>query len=87
VGALSCLDERSLIKGYFWRCAVRECGHVFGLLSGQQIPLALMLSAKTHFSCCDAPHSSNLLARVDEVGEGLGALSQLASKVLLDALG
>jgi hypothetical protein len=24
--------RRSLIKGYFWRCAGRECGHVFGLL-------------------------------------------------------
>jgi hypothetical protein len=24
--------RRSLIKGYFWRCAGRGCGHVFGLL-------------------------------------------------------
>ena len=23
--------RRSLIKGYFWRCAGRGCGHVFGL--------------------------------------------------------
>ena len=37
--------RRSLIKGYFWRCAGRGCGHVFGLLRGQLDPLALMLSA------------------------------------------
>ena len=24
--------RRSLIKGYFWRCAGRGCDHVFGLL-------------------------------------------------------
>ena len=24
--------RRSLIKGYFWRCAGRGCGHVFGLV-------------------------------------------------------
>src|ERR1700722_109136 len=24
--------RRSLIKGYFWRCAGGGCGHVFGLL-------------------------------------------------------
>ena len=34
--------RRSLIKGYFWRCAGR---HVFGLSRGQVDPLALMLSA------------------------------------------
>jgi hypothetical protein len=37
--------RRSLIKGYFWRCAGRGCGHVFGLSRGQLDPLALMLSA------------------------------------------
>jgi hypothetical protein len=37
--------RRSLIKGYFWRCTGRGCGHVFGLSRGQLDPLALMLSA------------------------------------------
>jgi hypothetical protein len=37
--------RRSLIKGYFWRCAGRGCGHVFGLSRGELDPLALMLSA------------------------------------------
>ena len=37
--------RRSLIKGYFWLCAGRGCGHVFGLSRGQLDPLALMLSA------------------------------------------
>jgi IstB-like ATP binding protein len=37
--------RRSLIKGYFWRCADRGCGHVFGLVRGEFDPLALMLSA------------------------------------------
>jgi hypothetical protein len=37
--------RRSLIKGYFWRCAGRGCGHIFGLSRGQLDPLALMLSA------------------------------------------
>ena len=27
--------RRSLIKGYFWRCAGRGCGHVFGLSRGR----------------------------------------------------
>jgi hypothetical protein len=27
--------RRSLIKGYFWRCADRGCGHVFGLSRGE----------------------------------------------------
>ena len=30
---------------FFWRCADRGCGHVFGLSRGQLDPLALMLSA------------------------------------------
>jgi hypothetical protein len=37
--------RRSLIKGYFWRCADRGCGHVFGLVRGEFDPPALMLSA------------------------------------------
>jgi hypothetical protein len=37
--------RRSLIKGYFWRCAGRGCDHVFGLSRGRLDPLALMLSA------------------------------------------
>jgi hypothetical protein len=27
--------RRPLIKGYFWHCAGRRCGHVFGLLRGE----------------------------------------------------
>ena len=27
--------RRSLIKGYFWLCAGRGCGHVFGLSRGE----------------------------------------------------
>jgi hypothetical protein len=39
------MSGRSLIEGYFWRCAGRGCGHVLGLSRGRLDPLALMLSA------------------------------------------
>jgi hypothetical protein len=36
-GPTAMSGRRSLIKGYFWRCAGRGCGHVFGLSRGNWI--------------------------------------------------